>query len=267
MGETLREKVTFENQRGDQLAATLDHPSQGTSTYALFAHCFTCSKDSIAAYRISQALCGQGIGVLRFDFTGLGGSEGDFANTNFSSNLQDLLAASDHMRRKFQAPRILIGHSLGGTAVIAAAHDIPESEAVATIGAPSEADYIRHLLGEQISQVEASETVEVVLGGRRFQMQKQFLEDISRHRMEECLVNLERALLVFHSPADEIVGIDQGQRIFELARHPKNFIGLDQADHLLRDQRDSEYVARVLTAWVARFLEATGAEKFVDSSG
>jgi putative redox protein len=267
MGDTLREKVTFENQRGDQLAAALDYPSQGTRAYALFAHCFTCSKDSIAAYRISQALCGQGIGVLRFDFTGLGGSEGDFANTNFSSNVQDLLAAADHMRKEFQAPQILIGHSLGGTAVVAAAQYIPESEAVATIGAPSEVDYIRHLLEEQSSQVEASGTIEVVLGENRVPMQEQFLEDISRHRMEACLVNLERALLVFHSPADEIVGIDQGQRIFELARHPKNFIALDQADHLLRDQRDSEYVAQVLAAWVSRFLDTTGTEKLVDSSG
>ncbi len=264
MGETLREKVTFENQRGDQLAAALDYPSQRTTAYALFAHCFTCSKDSIAAYRIAQALCSQGIGVFRFDFTGLGGSEGDFANTNFSSNVQDLLAASYHMRENFQAPRILIGHSLGGAAVVAAAKDIPESEAVVTIGAPSETEYIRHLLGEQISHLQESETAEVVLEGRRFQIKKQFLKDISRHRMEEYLNNLDKALLVFHSPADEVVGIDQGQRIFELAGQPKNFIALDQADHLLRDQRDSEYVARVLAAWISRFLEATGTENLVD---
>ena len=260
MGKTLREKVTFENQRGEQLAAALDYPSQGSAVYALFAHCFTCSKDSIAAYRIAQALGGKGIGVLRLDFTGLGGSEGDFANTNFSSNVQDLLAASDHMRENFQAPQLLIGHSLGGAAVVAAARDIPESKVVATIGAPSEADYIRQLLGEQILPREESKTVEIVIGGRTFPIQKQFLEDVSRHRMEECLVNLERALLVFHSPVDEIVGIDQGQRIFELAGHPKSFIALDEADHLLRDQRDSGYVAHILAAWVSRFLKAADTE-------
>ena len=249
-----REKLTFDNQHGEELAALLERPAEPRAL-ALFAHCFTCSKDIAAASRISRALGRKGIGVLRFDFTGLGNSEGDFANTNFSSNVQDLLAAAQALRERFQAPQILIGHSLGGAAVLAAAGDIEECRAVATIGAPADPKHLRHLLEGDVAEIESQGSATVSLGGRQFRIKKQFLEDISSQRLERRLNSLQRALLIMHSPGDSIVSIDEAAKIYQAARHPKSFISLDRADHLLGRKEDSEYVATVLSAWASRYLD------------
>ncbi len=250
----LREKLTFDNQRGESLAALLEQPDRPRAM-ALFAHCFTCSKDIAAASRISRALGRKGIGVLRFDFTGLGNSEGDFANTNFSSNVQDLLAAAQALRQRLQAPQILIGHSLGGAAVLAAAADIEECRAVATIGAPADPSHVRHLLEGDIEEIESEGSATVRLAGRKFQIKKQFLDDISSQRLQRRLKSMQRALLILHSPLDSIVSIDEAAKIYKAARHPKSFISLDQADHLLGRKEDSEYVATVLSAWASRYLD------------
>ncbi|MEE8583967.1 MAG: bifunctional alpha/beta hydrolase/OsmC family protein [Acidobacteriota bacterium] len=250
-----REKLTFDNQRGEELAALLEQPDEPRAL-ALFAHCFTCSKDIAAASRISRALGRKGIGVLRFDFTGLGNSEGDFANTNFSSNVQDLLAAAQALRERFEAPQILIGHSLGGAAVLAAAGDIEECRAVATIGAPADPGHLRHLFLEgDVAEIESQGSATVTLGGRQFRIKKQFLEDISSQRLARRLNSLQRALLIMHSPEDSIVSIDEAAKIYQAARHPKSFISLDRADHLLGRKEDSEYVATVLSAWASRYLD------------
>ncbi|HSR70418.1 MAG TPA: bifunctional alpha/beta hydrolase/OsmC family protein [Acidobacteriota bacterium] len=249
-----REKFTFDNGRGESLAARLERPREPLA-YALFAHCFTCSKDIAAASRISRALCGQGIGVLRFDFTGLGNSDGDFSNTNFSSNVEDLVAAAAALGERLQAPRLLIGHSLGGAAVLAAASSIQECRAVATIGAPADPGHVEHLLQSKLDEIEEEGSATVVLAGREFRIKKQFLEDIRSQSLQERIGQLKRALLIFHSPLDKIVGIDQAAAIFSAAKHPKSFVSLDDADHLLNDQRDSQYVARVLAAWASRFLQ------------
>jgi putative redox protein len=252
--ETRRKKLTFLNQNGQLLAAAFEAPESTVLGYALFAHCFTCSKDIAAASRISRALCREHIGVLRFDFTGLGNSEGDFANTDFSSNIRDLVSAADFMREKLAAPEILIGHSLGGSAVIAAAHQIAESKAVATIGAPSDPRHVQHLFESEVPEIVEEGSRIIELAGRRFRLRKEFIEDLSQHRMEEMLKNLGRALLIFHSPVDRIVDVDHARIIFQAAKHPKSFVSLDNADHLLSRKADSEYVALVLSAWASRYL-------------
>lgn len=253
------EKVTFAGSDGALLAGRLDKPEEEPRAYALFAHCFTCTKDIFAAGRIAQNLAEAGIAVLRFDFTGLGHSEGEFANTNFSSNVADLIAAAGHLRERYAAPQLVIGHSLGGAAVLAAATGLPEARAIATIGAPAEpAHVIRHFTGSR-SEIEARGAAEVSIGGRPFTIKKQFLEDIERHRMEATLAGLKKALMVFHAPRDAIVGIDNATAIFASAKHPKSFVSLDDADHLLSRRSDAVYVARVLTAWATRYLAAEAA--------
>ncbi len=252
---TKSRKVEFEGATGATLAARLELPSNEPVAWAVFAHCFTCSKDVFAAARISRALAEFDIAVLRFDFTGLGGSEGDFANTNFSSNVADLLRAVDHLRREHQAPQLLIGHSLGGAAVLAAAPDVPEAVAVATIGAPSDPAHVSHLFECAIDQIERDGEAPVVLAGRTFRIQKQFLEDIEEQRLRERVRGLGKALMVFHSPVDEIVDIDHARRIYAAAEHPKSFVTLADADHLLTRPEDSRYVASVLAAWAARYIE------------
>jgi uncharacterized OsmC-like protein/alpha/beta superfamily hydrolase len=251
-----RGMIRFRGALGGELAARLDLPDTPPLAYALFAHCFTCSKDTLAAARISTALTGHGLGVLRFDFTGLGGSEGDFANTNFSSNVGDLVAAAGWLRRLHQAPKILVGHSLGGAAVLAAAGEIPEATAVATIGAPYEPAHVRHLLTGALPEIEAAGEAEVELAGRRFRIKKQFLEDIARRGGQDAIARLRKALLVFHSPRDTTVSIDNAAQIFMAAKHPKSFVSLDDADHLLTRMRDAEYVASVLAAWASRYVGA-----------
>jgi uncharacterized OsmC-like protein/alpha-beta hydrolase superfamily lysophospholipase len=248
------QKITFANAQGQQLAARLDLPQGQARAFALFAHCFTCSKDTVAASRISRALAERGFAVLRFDFTGLGASEGEFANTNFSSNLGDLVAAADFLREHHEAPRLLIGHSLGGAAVLAAAERIPEAVAVATIGAPADPGHVAHLFADARAEIEAKGEAEVMLAGRTFRVQRQFLDDIAGQRLADQVSRLKRALLIFHAPRDEVVGIDHAGAIFQAARHPKSFVSLDDADHLLTRREDAAYVALVLAAWASRYL-------------
>jgi len=249
------EKLTFAGTGGSALAARLDLPAGEARGVALFAHCFTCTKDIFAAARIAAGLAEQGIAVLRFDFTGLGHSEGEFANTNFSSNVDDLVHAADYLRQTRQAPRLLIGHSLGGAAVLAAAARVPEAVAVATIGAPADPGHVGHLIAPAKAEIERHGEAEVVLAGRPFRIQKQFLEDISQHNLEQAIRGLRKALLVFHAPRDEVVGITNAGRIFAAAKHPKSFVSLDDADHLLSRKADAMYVANVLAAWAARYLD------------
>ncbi len=248
------ERFDFPGAGGEQLAARLDRPAGEPVAFALFAHCFTCGKDLIAATEITKALTESGIAVLRFDFTGLGSSEGEFANTDFSSNVADLIAAADHLREHHEAPRLLVGHSLGGAAVLAAAGSIDEVAALATIGAPADPAHIEHLLGEDTAAIEANGEAEVTLAGRSFRVRREFLEDIRTRTLLPVVSELERALIVFHAPGDELVGIDNAREIFEAARHPKSFVSLDDADHLLSDRVDARYAGRVLGAWADRYL-------------
>jgi len=249
-----RVKATFKNLQGETLSGLLEIPSGGVKSYALFAHCFTCSKDNAAATWIAQALANQGIAVLRFDFTGLGSSEGDFSNTNFSSNLQDLLAAADYLERHYAAPALLIGHSLGGAAVLAVAQQLATVKAVATISAPATASHVRHLFAGIDQQLSNKQTVRVELGGRSFNIQRQLIDDLEKYSSLDHIKALKKALLIFHSPLDQVVSIDEAARIYTAASHPKSFVSLDQADHLLSKPEDSRYVADVLAAWASRYL-------------
>lgn len=249
-----KEKLTFPNQQEQQLAALIERPATGPAAYALFAHCFTCSKDVVAATRISHALAGKGIGVVRFDFTGLGNSEGDFSNTNFSSNVADLLAAVDYMRKALAAPMILIGHSLGGATVLSAAGRIPEAKAVVSIGAPDDPAHVSHLLEPRIDEITVQGEATVNLAGRKFKIKKQFLDDIAGQKLHQGIRKMRKALLILHSPHDQIVDIDNARRIFEAAKHPKSFISLDDADHLLSRKQDSQYVADAIAAWASRYI-------------
>jgi putative redox protein len=251
---TRSEKVEFKGVGGDLLAARLDLPAGEPRAHAIFAHCFTCGKDIFAAKRIAEGLTGLGFAVLRFDFTGLGASEGEFANTNFSSNVGDLVQAAAFLRAAREAPTILIGHSLGGAAVLAAAGEIPEVKAVATIGAPSDLSHVARLFTEARPEIEAKGEAEVMLAGRRFRIQKQFLDDIEHHHLAAVIGKMRKALLIFHSPIDSIVGIDNAAAIFAAAKHPKSFVSLDDADHLLSRRADAIHVATVLAAWAGRYL-------------
>lgn len=249
-------KIEFAGALGETLAARLDSGPGVPRAYALFAHCFTCSKDVFAATRIAEALAAQGIATLRFDFTGLGASDGEFANTNFSSNVEDLVAAADHLREHHGAPAILIGHSLGGAAVLAAAGRVEEARAVVTIGAPSDPAHVSHLFSGDIDRIEADGEAEVKLAGRPFTIKKQFLEDIAGHRLADGIAGMRKALLVFHAPRDDYVDISNAGEIFGAAKHPKSFVSLDDADHLLTRKDDAIYVADVVSAWVHRYLDA-----------
>ncbi|VAW21071.1 Bll2902 protein [hydrothermal vent metagenome] len=256
-------RFMFVGSNGDELAGRLDLPSTTPKAHALFAHCFTCTKDIFAANRISEGLVAAGIGVLRFDFTGLGASEGEFANTNFTSNTDDLVAAADHMRKTLgTAPIILIGHSLGGAAVLAAAEKIPEVTAVVTIGAPSDPAHVANIFQCALDEIEENGEAEVLLAGRPFVIQKQFVDDISGQNLLKKVARLKRALLVMHAPTDKIVGIENASEIFQAAKHPKSFISLDSADHLLSKREDAAYVAGVIAAWVSRYLNKVAAKEF-----
>ena len=253
--QTTSEKLTFPSATGETLAGRLERPAVGKpEAYALFAHCFTCTKDIFSASRIAGALAESGIAVLRFDFTGLGHSEGEFANTNFSSNVADLLAAADFLRQEHEAPKILIGHSLGGAAILSAAPQVPEANAVVTIGAPADPSHVQHLFQEARPEIEAQGEAEVLLSGRTFRIKKQFLEDIENQKLEAHIGGLRKALLVFHAPHDKTVEIDNARQIFMAAKHPKSFISLDDADHLLTNKADGRYVASVLASWVGRYI-------------
>jgi putative redox protein len=259
-------KLEFENSTGELLAGLLELPERmdQVSSFALFAHCFTCGKDIAAASRISRALAARGIAVLRFDFTGLGNSDGDFANTNFSSNVDDLVRAAKALEDRYRAPQILIGHSLGGAAVLSAATRLQSVQAVVTIGAPATAEHVAHLFKDRADQIKTQGQATVALGGREFAIKRQFLEDIEQYSSTGEIRNLNAALLVFHSPLDAIVSIDEAARIYQAARHPKSFISLDRADHLLSKAADSEYVATTIASWVSRYLELEEPEQGSD---
>jgi uncharacterized OsmC-like protein/alpha/beta superfamily hydrolase len=248
-------KIEFPGAAGGNLAARLDLPVKPRA-FALFAHCFTCGKDIFAAPRIAEGLTARGIAVLRFDFTGLGGSEGEFANTNFSSDVQDLVAAADYLRRSHAAPSLLIGHSLGGAAVLAAAPRVPEATAVVTIGAPSSAAHVTHNFAADLADIVEKGTAKVTLAGRSFTITKQFLEDVAGQNVLNGLAKMKKALLVCHAPRDEYVGIENATQIFAAARHPKSFLSLDTADHLLGKRADAIYVADTAAAWASRYLPA-----------
>lgn len=248
------EKITFAGSQGEPLAARLDLPDGAVRACALFAHCFTCSKDTLAAARIAGALAEKGIAVLRFDFTGLGGSGGDFANTDFSSNIADLVKAADYLRAEHGAPSLLVGHSLGGAAVLAAAGEIPEVKAVATIGAPADPAHVAGHFAAARPEIEARGEAEVEIAGRTFRIGKGFLDDIEGQKLEHAIGGLRRALLVFHAPGDGVVGIENAERIYKAAKHPKSFVSLDDADHMLSRKADAAWVAGVLSSWAGRYI-------------
>lgn len=248
------QKLEFPGSQGHTLAARLDLPAGPARAFALFAHCFTCSKDIWAASRIAKAMSNRGFAVMRFDFTGLGASDGEFANTNFTSNVQDLIGAADYLRENHCAPEILIGHSLGGAAVLAAAPEIEEVRAVATIGAPADAAHVVHNFGAKIAEIEREGEAEVSLAGRNFKIKRQFLDDLKEQSVRHRLAEMKKALLVMHAPRDEVVGIDNASEIFMAAKHPKSFVSLDDADHLLSRREDGEYVAEIISAWASRYI-------------
>lgn len=247
-------KIEFTGALGETLAAKMDMPDGDIKACALFAHCFTCSKDLRAVGNITAALAEIGIATFRFDFTGLGQSSGDFSDTNFSSNIDDLVAAAKFMANEYGSPAIMIGHSLGGAAVLQAAHSIESVKAVAVIGAPAEPDHVKENFGLSLEEIEKNGVAKVSLAGRPFTIKKQFVDDLSEASMKECIRTLDRALIIFHSPIDNTVGIDNAQKIFFAARHPKSFISLDDADHLLSEKKDSQYVGRVLGTWAERYI-------------
>ena len=249
------ERITFTGHDGTDLAARLDLPDGPHLGTALFAHCFTCGKDIPAARRIAGRLAAMGIAVLRFDFTGLGHSGGEFENTSFTSNVADLTAAARYLEGRGLAPGLLIGHSLGGAAVLRAAHTMPSVKAVVTIGAPFDPGHVTHNFSESLPEIARKGWAEVRLGGRSFRVGKQFIDDVAESELAPAIAGLRRALLVMHAPRDAIVGVDSATRIFTAARHPKSFVTLDDADHLVSRPADAFYAAEVIAAWATRYLD------------
>lgn len=255
-------KVSFKNTNGEELSGRLDFPLIGKpKAYVLFAHCFTCSKNLKSVEHISQAFTNQGMAVLRFDFTGLGQSKGDFADTNFSSNLSDLNDAYSFLDKNYEAPQIMVGHSLGGAAVLHVSGDLERVRAVATIGAPSTPDHVAHLLDNGKKELEEKGEAEVNIGGRTFKMKKQFLDDLEAKKGERVIKNLKRSLLVIHSPQDKIVGIENAQEIYLEAMHPKSFISLDGADHLMTKEEDARYAGSIIASWSSRYIDVQEQEE------
>jgi putative redox protein len=250
-------KFDFFNKSGEILTGRLELPVGKPVAFAIMAHCFTCSKDLLAASRISKTLTDSHIAVLRFDFTGLGNSEGDFSNTNFSSNVDDLLSAYDALKVKYVAPSILIGHSLGGAAVLMAAKVLSEVKAVVTIAAPSDTLHVADNFRDQILEIHKNGQAEVSLAGRKFNIKKQFLDDIAGQSILDGLSGLKKAFLILHSPTDKTVSVDHAAKIYEAVKHPKSFISLDNTDHLLMNKNDAEYVARIIGTWVSRYIDNT----------
>ena len=249
-------RVHFAGAYGDRLAARLELPAGPPIACALFAHCFTCSKDLKAVVRISRTLADRGIAVLRFDFTGLGESEGDFSDTNFSSNLEDLVAAADFMQGRYGGVQVLIGHSLGGAAVLAVARRVPSARAVVTIGAPADTGHLSQTIVRQAPELDSAEQAEVNLAGRSIRIRRQLLDDLNEQTLSECIAELGLPLLILHSPVDSVVGIDHARRIYSAARHPKSFVSLDGADHLLLErEEDSRFVADLLAVWATRYVD------------
>ena len=250
------ERISFPGSDGASLAGRLELPVDGKpDAYALVAHCFTCSKNLKAVVRVSRALARERFGVLRFDFTGIGESEGDFAETDFSSNVDDLVAAAEWMEEELEAPSLLVGHSLGGAAVLHAAHRIPSVRAISTIGAPAEPSHVLKHIDASLEEIEDAGEATVEIGGRAFTIRKELLDDLEEARMKEVVEELDRALLIFHAPQDEIVGIDNAARLYTMAKHPKSFVSLDGADHLLTEERDAAFVGRMLSTWGSRYID------------
>ncbi|MEZ5658891.1 MAG: alpha/beta fold hydrolase [Burkholderiaceae bacterium] len=255
-------RVSFPGSQGTQLDARLDLPDLPPRQFALFAHCFTCTKESKAAAYVARSLTEHGFGVLRFDFTGLGGSEGDFGNTGFSSNLADLRAAGDWLRENHGPVSLLVGHSLGGAAVLAVAGEFEDCRAVATIGAPFDPAHVQAQFGDALAQIEREGKAEVSLGGRPFTIRRDFIEDLDAQPQARRIHELRKPLLIMHAPGDRIVGVDQARQIFEQAVHPKSFVSLDDADHLLSRASDARYASAVLAAWASRYMpEPAGSDE------
>lgn len=247
-------RIEFKGAFGDMLSAKIDMPEGEYRACALFAHCFTCSKNLKAVANIAKALNNKGVLVLRFDFTGLGDSGGSFEDTNFSSNVDDLIAAAEYMKKEMHGPTILIGHSLGGAAVLQAASNMETVKAVATIGAPSEPKHVEQHFESKRDEIEETGSAIVKLAGRPFRIKKQFLDDLAEARMDNYVKNLNRALLVMHAPLDDTVSIDNAAHIYQMAKHPKSFISLHEADHLLTDERFSRYAGSVIAEWAEIYL-------------
>lgn len=249
------QKITFKGSSGEMLSAKLDSPQGETKSYALFAHCFTCGKDLSTINRISKALNDRGIALFRFDFTGLGLSKGEFANTNFSSNVEDLILAEKFMEENLEAPDIMIGHSLGGAATLVAAAQSPKTKAVAVIGAPSNATNVLKQFGGDLAEINEKGEANVKLAGRPFKIKKQFIEDAKAQNVLDIVANMKKALLILHSPIDETVSISHAKEIYEAAKHPKSFISLDKADHLLLKKPEySQYVADMIAIWAGQYV-------------
>ncbi|MEO9893158.1 bifunctional alpha/beta hydrolase/OsmC family protein [Aurantibacter sp.] len=249
------QKIEFENAEGQLLKGRLELPlNQEPHNFVIFAHCFTCNKNFSAVRNISRALTAKGFGVLRFDFTGLGDSEGDFEDTNFSGNIEDLIAASSYLSANYQAPTLLVGHSLGGAAVIFAADRIKSIKAIATVGAPSNPTHVKHLFKSDLNEINTSGLAKVNLSGRDFTIKKQFLNDLESNSLPEVAKNLRKALLIMHAPQDNTVGIINAEEIYQAARHPKSFVSLDGADHLLMNKKDSIYAGEVIAGWAKRYV-------------
>ncbi len=250
-------KLTFTNAEGKILSARLDFPAnQDPHNFAIFAHCFTCSKDFSAVRNVSRALASEGFGVLRFDFMGLGDSDGDFADTNFSSNVTDLISAADFLTKEFKAPTLIVGHSLGGAAAIFAGGKIESVKAVATIGAPSNPKHVEKQLGSQLEVIKEKGEANVVLAGRNFTFKKQFVDDLEASSCVEAARHLNKALLILHSPQDATVSIKNAEEIYHAAHHPKSFVTLDGSEHLLIDKKNASYVGKIVAGWAARYIPA-----------
>lgn len=260
-------RASFTGSDGHELSARLDLPAGPARAFAVFAHCFTCTKDIFAARRIAATLAAASVGVLRFDFTGLGSSQGEFANTNFSSNVEDLVRAAAYLRDNHSAPAILIGHSLGGAAVLVAAHDIPEARAVVTINAPADVAHVLKNFGTSLEEVRDQGEAEVVLSGRRFRIRRSFIADAEQYRLADRIGSLGKALLVMHAPRDAVVSIEHASRIFLAARHPKSFVSLDDADHLLTSAGSAAYAARVIDAWASKYIPEAPAASAEENTG
>ena len=249
------EKIEFPNLQGEMLAARLEQPEDRKPvSFAIFAHCFTCTQNVKAATNISRSLVKKGFAVLRFDFTGLGHSDGDFANTNFSSNVDDLLTAAEFLSKQYQPPKVLVGHSLGGAAVIQAAAKIDSVNAVATVAAPAEPGHIKHLLASSREEIEREGKAVVNIGGRPFTITRQFLEDLEKNLLIDVIQNLRKPILILHSPIDTVVGIENAASIFQAAKHPKSFLSLDRADHLLAEEADSKYAGAMIGEWAYKYV-------------
>ena len=253
-------RFSFENASGLQLAAIVDLPILPIKYFALYAHCFSCGKDILVAARIARSLAAKGIAVMRFDFTGIGSSEGSFEESNFTNNCLDIVAATEYMRQHYQAPRLLIGHSLGGTAMLNAAEHIPEAAAIVSIAAPASPDHVLSHFESEVDKLEKQEKVDIELANKTLTISRDFVADLKQHSLLEKISQLRKALLIFHSPIDNIVSINEASKIFVAAKHPKSFISLDKADHLITEKKDIEYIAEAINAWALRYIDADIAE-------